>query len=123
MTNVLFTKPSFQPASKYRPTASFPIPPGPEARKPTGGLPKQPAHVARLGQKAAQQPLEAAPARSRPILPDLIRRFSLHFGGIKDLCAAGSPQTLVISFLLPVQRLLGSQRRRGGPAAGLCQPR
>jgi hypothetical protein len=56
-----------RPATKDWPNGLPLPPPGLVAQQPTGGPPKQPARAARLGQKMAQQPLEAAVVLSRSI--------------------------------------------------------
>jgi hypothetical protein len=61
------SQPFLRPSGENGPSPIYPRPPGPTAQKPTGGLPKQPAHAARLGQFSAQQPLEAAAVLSHPI--------------------------------------------------------
>jgi hypothetical protein len=98
----------FQPASQNRPTASFSTPPGLAARKPTGGLPKQPARAARLGQIVSQQPPVATANLSRPMPPAWIRRRPLPFGDIKNAKTAAPWKTLDVSFSFPC------------PAASVC---
>jgi hypothetical protein len=109
MTNGTVYSPPFQPAKKIWPTAAAARPPGPPAQQPTGGLPKQPARAARLGQfwpsALSTQPEPSITADGDPTAP-LPFRWYIYSLRLHPF------ETLNISFLLPDPAALPAAHRR-----------